>query len=120
MARAGISKTKEKAENLTQMMNQSLSKVRAKVEVRKVKARRNPKRRARVKENSNPTLVHPDRIDPLKLVWRPAKREDPPKGSGRRNYRALRTQTLHDWLYKMEHEKLLEEGGDIKNPNQHG
>ena len=45
-------KIEEGAEDLTQMMNQSLSKVKVKVEEGKVRVRRNPERRARVRENS--------------------------------------------------------------------
>ena len=61
----------------------------------------------------NPQLVHPDNLDPLKLVWTPLPREAPAKGSGRTNYRALKPRTLHDWLRTSECKRVLAEGGDV-------
>ena len=48
----------------------------------------------------------------MKLVWRPIPKEAPAKGLGRSNYRALRSETLYNWLYDL---KVLEEGGDVEN-----
>ena len=102
------------AEDLIQTMSQSLSKVRAKVKAKRVKAKISQKDKG--KGNFNPTFVHPDNLDPLKLVWKPRRRElVPVKGAGRDNYRALRSETLRDWLHKIEYQRVIEVGGDVES-----
>ena len=50
----------------------------------------------------------------MKLVWKSTRKEElPSKGVGRSNYRALGTQTLRDWLYRIEYERVIAEGGDV-------
>ena len=63
----------------------------------------------------NPTLVRPDDIDPVKLVWTPLPKEAPAKGSGRTNYRALRPETFYNWLHSNETKRVLAEGGDLES-----
>ena len=71
------------------------------------------KGRGKGKGKFNPTLVHPESIDPLKLVWTPLPKDAPAKGLGRSNYRALRLETFYGWLHTNEYNRVLEEGGDV-------
>ena len=83
---------------------------------KKGKGKEKPKGKGKGKGKFNPTLVHPDHIDPLKLVWKPRRREMVPvKGAGRDNYRALRSETLHTWLHTIEYQRVLEAGGDVES-----
>ena len=50
----------------------------------------------------NLTQVPVEDIDPTKLIWTPLPREEPAKGSGRTNYRALRPETFYNWLHTVE------------------
>ena len=48
-------------------------------------------------------------------MWTPLPREEPAKGSGRTNYRALRPETFYNWLHSNETRRVLEEGGDLES-----
>ena len=48
----------------------------------KGRGRDKPKGKGKGGGKFNPTLVHPDDIDPVKLVWTPLPKEEPAKGSG--------------------------------------
>ena len=61
----------------------------------------------------SPLHANLDIIDPLRLVWTRLPREAPAKGSGRKNYRALKPRTLYDWLHSIECKRVLAEGGDV-------
>ena len=88
--------------------------VKGKGRGKKGKGKDKSKGKGKGKGKFNPTLVHPDHIDPLKLAWKPVRREEiPVKGLGRNNYRALRSPTLYNWLYSLEHQRVIEEGGDV-------
>ena len=83
---------------------------------KKGKGKEKSKGKDKGKGKFNPTLVHPDNIDPLKLVWKPRRGGlVPVKGAGRDNYRALRSETLHGWLHSIEHQRVLDEGGDVES-----
>ena len=92
-------------------MMKGLSKARGRG--KKGKGKDKQKGKGKGKGKFNPTLVHPDLIDPLKLVWTPLPKDVPAKGLGRSSYRALRPETLHDWLHSNECKRVIEEGGDV-------
>ena len=60
----------------------------------------------------NPTLVPPEDIDPEKLIWTPLPKEDPAKGSGRSNYRALRPDTYQRWVRDSRRSQAIIDGTD--------
>ena len=91
-------------------------KAKGKGKGKKGKGRDKPKGKGKGRGRFNPTLVHPDHIDPLKLVWKPRRKEQVPvKGAGRDNYRALRSETLRGWLHDNEYQRVLEAGGDVES-----
>ena len=94
--------------------------VKGKGRGKKGKGKDKSKGKGKGKGKFNPTLVHPDLIDPLKLVWTPLPKDAPAKGLGRSNYRALRPETLHAWLHDIEYKRVIEEGDDVDNPYQFG
>ena len=62
------------------------------------RGRDKPKGRGKGRGKFNPTLVPPEDIDPVKLIWTPLPKDNPAKGAGRSNYRALRPGTFYHWL----------------------